>query len=150
MMDFKIAIGSDHAGFKMKRFLIESLSHEVDQITDYGAFSDESCDYPDFIHPVACSVVKKEVDFGVIICGSGNGAAITANKHKGVRAALCWNEELSVLAKQHNDANIIALPARYISHEQALSILTAFISAKFEGDRHQRRISKIEDTDCGY
>lgn len=148
MHTYKLAIGSDHAGFDLKTFLTEKLSSDGHQLVDYGTFSKDSCDYPDFIHPVACAVEHRKCDFGIIICGSGNGAAITANKHKGIRAALCWNNELSALARQHNDANILALPARYISFEQAESILNAFLSEDFEGDRHNRRIEKIEHTDC--
>jgi ribose 5-phosphate isomerase B len=148
MTTYKIAIGSDHAGYELKNNLIIWLKNAGHHLDDFGANSKESCDYPDYIHPVACSVETNQSDFGIIICGSGNGAAITANKHPKIRAALCWNQELSVLAKAHNDANIIALPARFINEQEAKDIITAYLQTSFEGDRHMRRIDKINQADC--
>ncbi len=137
----KIAIGSDHAGYELKEFLKEKL--EGIEFFDVGTKSEESCDYPDYAHPVAEKVEKKEVDFGILICGSGNGISMAANKHKGIRAALSWKKEIAELARQHNDANIVSLPARYVSKEEALEIVKAFITTSFEGGRHQRRVEKI-------
>lgn len=139
----KIAIGSDHAGYLLKEKIKSHLQNKVTNIKDVGAFSEESVDYPDMGHQVADSVESKEVDLGITICGSGNGINITVNKHKGIRAALCWTEELASLARQHNNANILTLPARFISEELALKIVDAFFAAKFEGGRHQVRIDKI-------
>lgn len=139
----RIAIGSDHAGFeykeKIKQWLLES-GHEV---KDFGAFTDESADYPDFAHPVADVVEKKEYALGVLVCGSANGVAITANKHQGIRAAICWNEELASLARLHNNANIVCIPARFIDYDLAERITFRFLSTSFEGGRHERRVSKI-------
>lgn len=139
----KIAIGGDHAGYyykeKLKDFL-KNLGHEV---TDFGPDSAESADYPDFVHPAATSIEKKENQLGILVCGSGNGVAITANKHQGVRAAICWNTELATLARQHNDANMICLGARFTGYEYAEQIVEAFLTADFEGGRHQRRVDKI-------
>ena len=148
MTKYKIAFGSDHAGFQLKNKLVAFLQAEGHSVKDFGTFSEESCDYPDYIHPVACAVEKQEYEMGIIICGSGNGAAMTANKHKHIRAALCWNPELAALAKQHNDANILAIPARFVSEEEASSIVQSFLNAVFEGGRHNRRISKINDAEC--
>ncbi len=139
----KIAFACDHAGFKLKEFLKEKLSEDNYIIKDFGTFSDESTDYPDYAHPLAFAVEKKEYDFGISICGSGNGINMTVNKHAGIRSALCWNEEISELARLHNDANICALPARFISEEEALKIVTVFLSTDFEGGRHIKRINKI-------
>ncbi len=139
----KIAIGNDHAGTEYKFAIIallEKLQHEV---VNFGTNTDESVDYPDHIHPVASAVENNEVDLGIILCGSGNGAAITANKHQGIRAALCWNNELVALARMHNDANILSLPARFISKYQALEFVQTFLQTEFEGGRHTRRIEKI-------
>ncbi|MFN5920127.1 MAG: ribose 5-phosphate isomerase B [Bacteroidota bacterium] len=139
----KIVIGGDHAGFvykgKIKAYL-ESLGHTV---TDVGPYSEDSVDYPDFAHPLAEAVEKGVCDLGILICGSGNGVAITANKHQGVRAALCWNEELGALARQHNDANVLCLPARFISADTAQAIVSVFITTAFEGGRHLNRVNKI-------
>lgn len=137
----KIAIGSDHAGYKLKEFLKEKM--ENIEFIDLGTKSEESCDYPDFAHPVAEKVEKKEVDFGILICGSGNGISMAANKHKGIRAALSWKKEIAELARQHNNANIVSLPARYIKEEEALEIVNTFLKTPFEGGRHQRRVEKI-------
>ena len=139
----KIAIGSDHAGYQFKEFLKEYLNSQNYIITDFGTHSEDSMDYPDTIHPLAYAVNGNEIEQGVIICGSGNGVAIVANKYPNVRAAVCWNEEITKLARLHNDANIISLPARFISKEEALRFLQIFLSTDFEGGRHQRRVEKI-------
>ena len=139
----KIAIGGDHAGFEYKQKLISQLSTMGYNITDFGPNSDASVDYPDYIHPMASSVEAGENVLGIAICGSGNGVAMTANKHKGIRAALCWNKELAALARQHNDANIICIPARFVSFDTALDIITTFLTVEFEGGRHQNRVDKI-------
>lgn len=139
----KIAIGADHAGFELKEKMTEWLKRSGFESKDFGTYSSESADYPDFAHPVALAVEKKECDLGILICGSGNGVAITANKHQGIRAAICWNEELASLARQHNDANILCLPARYISGDLAMKIADKFLSSSFEGGRHERRVKKI-------
>ena len=139
----KIAIGCDHGGFAYKDAIIELLKNEGIEVNDFGTDSAASVDYPDFIHPVASQVEDGTVDLGIILCGSGNGAAMTANKHQGIRAALCWAEDLAALARQHNDANIISIPARFVSRELALRMVKIFISTDFDGGRHQRRIEKI-------
>jgi len=139
----KIAIGSDHAGYKLKEYLKEYLQSQQYAITDFGTYSEESMDYPDAIHPLAAAVDRNEFEKGVIICGSGNGVAMVANKYKLVRAAVCWNDEIVRLTRRHNDANIIALPARFISSEQGLTFLQIFLNADFEGGRHLRRVEKI-------
>ena len=140
----KIAIGSDHAGFEMKQELIEYLKSKNLSVIDKGTYSAERADYPDFGHAVANVVLNKEADFGIILCGSGVGISIAANRHKGIRAALVWNAEIAALARQHNNANILALPARFISKEEAYKSIDAFLSGKFEGGRHQERIEKID------
>jgi ribose 5-phosphate isomerase B len=139
----KIAIGADHAGFELKEKVREWLTRSGFESKDFGTYSNESADYPDFAHPVASAVEKKEFDLGILICGSGNGVAITANKHQGIRAAICWTEELASLARQHNDANVLCLPARYISSDLAMKIVDKFLSSSFEGGRHERRVNKI-------
>lgn len=139
----KISIGNDHAGVDYKRAIIKHLENKGNTLNNYGTNELESVDYPDFIHPVAKSVQAGKVDFGIIICGSGNGAAMTANKHQKVRAALCWTKEIAKLARQHNDANILSLPARYLSLPQALQMVDVFISTKFEAGRHKNRVDKI-------
>jgi ribose 5-phosphate isomerase B len=141
----KIAIGSDHAGFQLKETLRTYLDNKGFEVKDFGTYSEERADYPDFAHPVASAVEHHEVERGVVICGSGNGVNMSANRHHGVRSALCWNEEITKLARQHNDANIIALPARFISMEEAEKCLDAFFSTPFEGGRHTDRVKKIED-----
>ncbi len=143
----KIAIGSDHAGFLLKESLKNYLKQKGVEVFDFGAFSEERVDYPDFAHPVAFSVEKKEVDFGLLMCGTGNGINMSANKHKGIRAALCWNAEIAVLARQHNDANILTLPARCISEEEAKKCVDVFFSTAFEGGRHTERVNKISNFD---
>ena len=139
----KIAIGGDHAGFhykeKLKGFLVDS-GHEV---KDFGPFNADSVDYPDFVHPVCSSIEKAEHDFGILICGSGNGVAITANKHQDIRAALCWDRDLAALARQHNNANVLCLSARFIGYELAEGITGTFLTTDFEGGRHERRVNKI-------
>jgi ribose 5-phosphate isomerase B len=139
----KIAIGSDHAGFDYKEHLRQKFTEQGFELTDFGAYSTDSADYPDFAHPVAQSVEDGKADFGILICGSGNGVCITANKHKGVRAALCWNNDLAALARQHNNANVICIPARFVDMETAVSMAQTFLRTEFEGGRHQRRVEKI-------
>ncbi len=139
----KIAIGNDHAGTEYKNEIIKFLEEQNHTITNFGTNTNDSVDYPDFVHPVATAVEKKEADFGIIICGSGNGVAITANKHKGIRAALCWINEIAQLARQHNDANVISIPARYTSKQQAVAMVKTFLETQFEGGRHQTRVDKI-------
>jgi ribose 5-phosphate isomerase B len=144
MMSQKIIpIGADHAGFNLKGKIIEFLESKGYQVEDFGCFSEESIDYPDFAHPVAELIEQNTGMLGILICGSGNGINMTANKHKGIRSALCWNNEIAALARQHNDANIVALPARFISEQEALEIVETFLGTAFEGGRHQRRIDKI-------
>ncbi|MBK5278691.1 MAG: ribose 5-phosphate isomerase B [Bacteroidia bacterium] len=139
----KIAIGADHAGFEYKEVLKKWLEKNDYPIKDFGTYTSDSSDYPDFAHPVASAVEKNEFEFGLLICGSANGVAITANKHQGVRAAICWNEELAGLARQHNNANVLCLPARYVSIDLAGKILDRFLHTNFEGGRHDRRVGKI-------
>ena len=140
----KIAIGSDHAGFELKEVLISYLKTKSIDVIDKGCYSLERADYPDAAHAVATSVTNSEVTFGILMCGSGNGINMSANKHKGIRAALCWNSEISALARQHNDANILTLPARYISIEEAKKCVDAFLTEQFEGGRHADRIKNID------
>ncbi len=138
-----IGIASDHAGYELKEALIPFLKEKGFQVKDFGTHSSESMDYPDVAHPLALSVEKGEVEKGIAICGSGNGISMTVNKHQGVRCALCWTPELASLAREHNNANILSLPARFISLEMAKKIVDAFFAAQFEGGRHQRRVEKI-------
>lgn len=142
----KIAIGADHAGYEYKEKIKAFLTTRGLEVTDFGTNSTESVDYPDFIHPVAEAVEGKQVDLGIVICGSGNGVAMTANKHQGIRAALCWNEKLAELARQHNNANVLALPSRFVGDELAVKMVDVFLRSDFEGGRHQRRVEKIA---CG-
>ena len=139
-----IPIASDHGGFEMKQFLVGKLNEAGFEVKDFGTHSPESVDYPDMIHPLASAIEHGEYPFGIILCGSGNGAQMTANHHHNVRAALCWNVELARLARQHNDANILALPGRFISNELAWEMVQVFLHTDFEGGRHLRRIEKIE------
>jgi ribose 5-phosphate isomerase B len=139
----KIAIGGDHAGFTYKQMITEMLTAQGHEVVDFGPSSEASVDYPDHVHPLALSVEKGETELGILICGSGNGVAMTANKHQGIRAALCWLEELGSLARQHNNANVLCLPARFIDLGLAKKIVTAFLTAPFEGGRHQNRVDKI-------
>ncbi len=138
-----VAIGGDHAGFHYKERLIEHLKVTRHSIRDFGPSSDSSVDYPDHVHPLAHSIASNENELGILLCGSGNGVAMTANKHEGIRAALCWNLEISALTRQHNDANIICIPARFLAYEYAESIVDTFLSTPFEGGRHQRRVDAI-------
>lgn len=139
----KLAIGSDHAGFALKAELIEMLEAEGLVVVDHGTNGPESVDYPDSAHKVAEDVADHRVDMGIVICGSGNGVNMTANKHQGVRSAIAWNESVAELARAHNDANVLALPARFIDPETAKRIVERFLSTAFEGGRHQRRVQKI-------
>jgi ribose 5-phosphate isomerase B len=139
----KIAIGCDHAGFPYKDAIKHLLEEHGHKVTDFGTNSTDSVDYPDFVHPVANQIEEKKVRLGVLICGSGNGVAITANKHQKIRAAICWNTELAALARQHNNANVVCIPARFISKKKALEIVDLFVQTKFEGGRHARRVKKI-------
>lgn len=139
----KIAIGSDHAGFEYKQLISEELKSSGHQIEDFGTFSSDSVDYPDFAHPVASAVDSSTAEVGILICGSANGVAMTANKHQNIRAAICWKEELAALAKQHNNANVLCVPARFISIELAQAIIKKFLETEFEGGRHGRRVDKI-------
>ena len=139
----KIAIGGDHAGYEYKKEVISMLENAGHQVQDFGPDTADSVDYPDHVHPLATSIEKSENDLGILICGSGNGVAMTANKHKDIRAALCWNTDLAALARQHNDANVIAIPARFVSLEVAKEMTSVFISTDFEGGRHQNRVNKI-------
>lgn len=138
-----IAIGGDHAGYELKKKIIQKLEAEGNHVKDFGPFSDDSVDYPDYIHPLATSVHSGEFELGIAICGSGNGVSMVANKHAGIRAALCWTPELAQLARSHNNANILSLPARFIDEETALEIVDVFLSEPFEGGRHERRVQKI-------
>lgn len=142
-MTFKIAMGSDHAGFDLKEKIKSQLENEGHFIDDFGTYSDESVDYPDYVHPVAKAVENKDYDFGILVDGSGNGSSIAANKHKSIRAAICWNEMLAKLARSHNDANILCLAGRFIDYELAREIVEVFLKTKFDGGRHQRRVDKI-------
>jgi ribose 5-phosphate isomerase B len=133
----------DHAGYELKEYLKKLLAKRGNEVVDFGTNSSESMDYPDTAHPLAEAVEAGKVDFGISMCGSGNGITMTLNKHQKVRAALCWKPEIAALAKQHNNANILSMPARFISRRMAVRILDAYLNAKFEGGRHQRRIEKI-------
>ena len=139
----KIAIGCDHAGYPYKAAIVSLLDKEGYTVLDFGTHSPDSVDYPDFAHPTATSVESGEADLGILLCGSGNGVSITANKHQGVRAALCWQKEIAELARSHNDANIISLPVRFISESMALDMVSTFITTEFEGGRHGRRVGKM-------
>lgn len=139
----KISIGNDHAGTEYKLAIVGLLKSMNIEVVNHGTDGSDSVDYPDFIHPVASDVETKRADLGIIICGTGNGASMTANKHQGVRAALCWNSEIVALAREHNNANILSLPARFISLSQALDMVKIFLSTNFAGGRHERRIEKI-------
>lgn len=138
-----IAIGGDHAGVEYKAAIIKHLNGHGYRMSDFGTYTSESVDYPDYAHPTASSVETGETSFGILVCGSANGVAITANKHQGIRAAICWQKEIAELARQHNNANILCIPARFISVEEALKITDAFIKTPFEGGRHANRVNKI-------
>lgn len=139
----KIGMASDHAGYRLKLFIKKKLLEKGYEVLDFGCDSAESCDYPDYAHPLAESLGKGEVDIAFSVCGSGNGINMVVNKHKGIRSALCWNKEISRLARAHNDANVCALPARFISPEIAWQVCEIFLSTEFDGGRHKRRIDKI-------
>lgn len=139
----KIAIGGDHAGFDLKTKVIAKLAKEGHEVKDFGPYSNESCDYPDYVHPLAKSVESKEHQFGIVICGSGNGVNMVANKYQGIRSGLCWETDLAEMTRLHNDANVLAIPARYISEEKGLAIVDIFLKTEFEGGRHQKRVDKI-------
>ena len=139
----KIYIGSDHAGFTLKEQVKLHLAHLNEELTDVGTFSEESMDYPDVAHPVANAVLDGKADYGILLCGSANGVAISANKHAGIRAALCWLPEIAVLARAHNNANVLCLPARFLNNETALNIVDEFLKTAFEGGRHEKRVAKI-------
>ena len=143
MNNLQIAIACDHAGYKYKENLVKFLSELGHTVKDFGCHSEDSMDYPDTAHPLAEAVENGEYRFGITICGSGNGITMTANKHQGIRAALCWTKELAELARQHNDANVVSVPARFISYDEAKEIVTAFLASEFEGGRHQKRVDKI-------
>lgn len=145
----KVAFASDHAGYGLKNFLKEYIKEKGFEPVDFGTDSEESCDYPDYAHPAATAVESGECEFGIAMCGTGNGIAMTLNKHQGIRAALCWAPELAELAKQHNNANILVLPARFVSKEEAIRMVDAYLDSKFEGGRHERRIAKIPVAGCG-
>lgn len=142
--NLRIAICNDHAGFELKTKIVEYLQGEgIKELKDFGAFSAESSDYPDYAHPMASAVENEEFDFGISICGSGNGISMTVNKHQGIRAALCWNAQIAALARRHNNANVLSLPARFITESEALNMVDTFFVTDFEGERHQTRIDKI-------
>jgi ribose 5-phosphate isomerase B len=138
-----IAIGSDHAGFEYKQMLGQWLRDNGYEVRDFGTHSTDSVDYPDFVHPLASAITSGELERGILVCGSANGVCITANKHQGIQAAIAWQEELAALARQHNDANIICIPARFISEETARGIVSQFLNTGFEGGRHQTRVNKM-------
>ena len=139
----QFSIGNDHAGVEYKNKIVSYLKGKGHEVFNHGTDIEKSVDYPDFIHPVAHDISSKKANFGIIICGSGNGASMTANKHQDIRSALCWNKEIVMLARQHNDANILSLPARFISIPQAIAMVEVYINTEFEGGRHQNRIDKI-------
>ncbi len=143
MKKFKIGLCADHAGFEIKEFAKSWLTNNGFTVEDFGTHSTASCDYPDFAHPLANAIEEGFCDLGVAVCGSGNGINMTLNKHQGIRAALCWLPELAKLARQHNDANVLVMPGRFIDEKEADAILTAYFNAEFEGGRHQKRIDKI-------
>lgn len=141
--ELTIALASDHAGFALKNQVRLFLEDNGAKVQDFGCYSDESCDYPDYAHPLAEAVEKGEYYFGIVICSTGNGICMTANKHQGIRAALCWEKRLAQLARQHNNANVLGLPANFITVPQALDIVATFFQTDFEGGRHERRVNKI-------
>lgn len=139
----KLAIGSDHAGYALKEVIKTYLSNRGDEVQDFGTHSEESTDYPDYAHPTASAVESGDCDLGILICGSANGVCMTANKHEGIRAGLCWTAEIAELTRLHNNANVVCIPARFIPEETALKIVETFLSTEFEGGRHERRVNKI-------
>lgn len=139
----KIAIGCDHAGFPYKDAIIRKLKKTGFEVLDHGTHSPDSVDYPDFVHPTVEELESGNADLGILLCGSGNGVAITANKHQSIRAALAWKREIAALARQHNDANVLCIPVRFVSKRMALAMVDTFLKSEFEGGRHQRRVNKI-------
>jgi len=139
----RISIGADHAGFIYKKKLVKYLTDKGIEVQDFGTFSTDSVDFPDFAHPTAEAVEAGKADFGILLCGSGQGVNMTANKHQGVRSALCWNTDIARLTRQHNNANIIALPARFVAYEYAVEMIEIFLNTEFEGGRHEKRVGKI-------
>ena len=139
----KLAIGSDHAGYALKEVIKEYLTLNNDEIKDFGTYSEESTDYPDYAHPVANAVESGESELGILICGSANGVCMSANKHAGIRAGLSWTPEIAELARLHNDANVVCIPARFVTEQVGIDIVKAFVNASFEGGRHQRRVDKF-------
>lgn len=140
----KIALGGDHAGFEHKTELVKILKEQKHEVKDFGSFSMDSVDYPDYVHPVAEAIAEGEYDVGILVCGSANGVAITANKHAGIRAAVCWETEVAGLSRSHNDANVCCIPARFMNIETAKNIVNKFLTTSFEGGRHAKRVGKIE------
>jgi ribose 5-phosphate isomerase B len=138
-----VAVGADHAGYEYKTVIVDLLQNKGLEVKDFGTYSQDSVDYPDFAHPVASAVENGEAGLGILICGSGNGVAITANKHQDIRAAICWQTDLARLARQHNNANIICIPARFVSTPEAEEMVNIFLSTAFEGGRHEKRVGKI-------
>lgn len=143
LKDLRIGFANDHAGTELKQYLIAELNGKVKEIKNFGTDTNDSCDYPDYAHPLAEAVENGTLDLGIAICGSGNGISMTCNKHQGVRAALSWEVEIAKLARQHNNANIVGVPARFIPREKALEIVMAFLTTDFEGGRHEKRVAKI-------
>ena len=143
LSEMKIALASDHAGYNLKQDVMAFLRGKGAELKDFGCYSTESCDYPDFAHPMAAAVEKGEFDYAITICSTGNGICITANKHQGIRAALCWDVPLAEFASLHNNANVLGLPANYITKEKALACVEKFFTTDFEGGRHERRVNKI-------
>ena len=139
----KISVGNDHAGFIHKEAVIQFLKQKGHIVTNRGTNSEDSVDYPDFVHPVAQDVIKGTADKGILLCGSGNGVSMTANKYAAIRAAICWEEELATLARAHNDANVLCIPARFVSEKTALDMVDSFLNTSFEGGRHQKRVDKM-------
>ncbi|MCC8088194.1 MAG: ribose 5-phosphate isomerase B [Rikenellaceae bacterium] len=144
MNSFTIGFASDHVGFDLKENLVEYLLKSGYSVKDFGCYSSDSCDYPDFAHPLAEAIVKGECKMGISVCFTANGISMTLNKHTGIRAAICWNEDIAELARAHNDANVCSLPAKYLNVEETVKIVNKFLSTDFEGGRHKRRIDKIE------
>lgn len=139
----KVGIGGDHAGFEYKQKVVTFLESEGYEVKDFGPNSDDSVDYPDYIHPMASAIESGELDAGIAICGSGNGVCMTANKHQNIRAALVWETELAALSRQHNNANIVCIPARFVDYDLAQNMVSTFLTTDFEGGRHERRVNKI-------
>ena len=139
----KIAIASDHAGFTYKNLISKYLEDKGYVVHDFGTYTPESVDYPDYVHPLATAIENKEFDYGIVICGSGEGVSMTANKHQGIRCALCWNEDIAEVTRKHNNANVLALSERFIPEDRVLKIVDKFLNTNFEGGRHERRVEKI-------